>query len=84
MKEHRRTKSQHHGRNVLRIKVVPKMMYEKISNTADDVKTRAEREMNMTTDLLAEAGIKEPKIFNIKLGALLKSYLIICIVTTSY
>ena len=45
-------------------------------------KSRAEREMNLATDLLAEAGLEEPKILfgKISSGTFLKSYLILCTV----
>ena len=49
-----------------------------------DVKIKAEREMEMSTDLLAEAGVEEPKVFgrrrSIKTGSLLIIYLSLCTV----
>lgn len=49
-----------------------------------DVKMKAEREMEMTTDLLAEAGVEEPKVFGhsrgIKTGIFLIIYLGLCTV----
>lgn len=52
-----------------------------IYNRDDEVKMRAEREMNLTTDLLAGASVEEPRILKIRSGILLKSYLIACTVT---
>ena len=84
MKEERKHKGSHPHKKVLRIKVIPaKMMYEKIQNNGEnDVKMRTEREMAMTTDLLAEAGIEEPKMLGIRTGTLLKAYLSVCTVIT--
>lgn len=84
----RNHQSSSHRKKVIKIKVIPAnkekkmtMMYEKIQSNEEDVKTRTEREMKMTTDLLAEAGIVEPKTLGIKTGTLLKLYLFICTVT---
>lgn len=44
-------------------------------------KMRVERERDLSTDLLAVAGIEEPKIFKIKTVMILKTYLALCSVT---
>ena len=91
---HHRHHHQHNSschKKVIKIKAIPttitttEMMYEKVQTKEDDnVKIRAEREMEMTTNLLAEAGIEEPKLLGIRSGILLKSYLIACTVTKKY
>lgn len=54
-----------------------KDMYEKI-----DDKMRVERERDMSTDLLAVSGLKEPKIFKIRTTIILKFYLALCTVNS--
>ena len=77
--------SEHHHRKVLKIRIITENnnnyddMYERIPN-GDEVKNITEKEMQMTTDLLAGAGVEEPKLLGIRSGILLKTYLILCIV----
>lgn len=64
---------------IFAIKLDEDLMNMKMYGNADDVK-RAEREMEMSTDLLAVSGIEEPKIFKIKTIMILKFYLALCTV----
>ena len=77
--------SERHHRKVLKIRIITDYdnMYERIPN-GDELKSRTEKEMEMTTDLLAEAGVEEPKLLGIRSGILLKTYLILCIVLKLY
>lgn len=77
--------SEHHHRKVLKIRIITDYddMHERIPN-GDEVKSRTEKEMEMTTDLLAGAGVEEPKLLGIRSGILLKMYLILCIVLKLY
>lgn len=69
------------SRRIRRISVIKfeDQMYEKLESS-DEVKMRAERELEMTTDLLVGAGVKEPQTLKIKTGLILKGYLILCTV----
>lgn len=69
-------------RRIRKITIIKEMMYDRVSSGYEEVKMVAEREMDMTTDLLAGVGVEEPKILNIRSGILLKSYLVACTVIT--
>ena len=43
-------------------------------------KMRAEREREISTDLLAMTGVEEPKVFKVRAAMILKIYLAICTV----
>ena len=63
----------------LRIRRISAVMYENLESS-EDIKIKATKEMEMTTDLLAGAGITEPKLFKIKTGLILKAFLLSCTV----
>lgn len=62
-----------------RIRRISAVMHEKLESS-DEVRMRAEREMEMTTELLAGASVTEPKIFSINTGLILKTFLLTCTV----
>lgn len=69
------------SRRIRRISIIKleDQMYEKLESS-EEVKMRAERELEMTTDLLVGAGVKEPRILKIKSSLILKGYLLLCTV----
>lgn len=63
----------------LRIRRISAIMYEKL-DFSEEIKLRNAREREMSTDLLAGAGIAEPKMFDIKTSLILKTFLLSCTV----
>ena len=66
-------------RRISKLTIVKGSENNHIMSSPNDIKLRAEREMNLSTELLAEAGVEEPRsIFGrVSTGFLLKAYLII-------
>lgn len=55
-------------------------MYEKLESS-EEIKMKNEMEREMATELLAGAGIAEPKMFKIKTSLIIKAFLLSCTVT---
>lgn len=70
----------------IQVQHYPNVMSTALNFKCDQVKLETERELNLSTDLLAEAGIEEPKsIFGkVPTRLLLTGYLIIYTVMTIF
>ncbi len=77
MKEHHLRHQAHRVSKLVAIKV-PERTYKIKKMMMYNDKMRVERERDLSTDLLAVAGVEEPKIFKIRAAIILKTYLAIC------
>ena len=63
----------------LRIRRISAVMYENLE-TSEEIKLKAAKEREMSTELLAGAGVSEPKMFTIKTSLIIKAFLLSCTV----